>query len=228
MALQGDDVNNNGHALGMNGSVDQIMTLQTPLVQEVRPEERQEGSSGDAPENNLQYTTVYVGNLAHEVTQAELHRQFHLLGAGMIEDVRVQKDKGFGFVRYRTHEEAAFAIQAANGRVICGKSVKCSWGSKPTPPGTSSGPLALPPPVGPFQGVMASGLNLGYTTNDLLAYQRQVNMTQAGAGRALLPLPHHNLGVGIGQGNPGSRGVYDSFQAGAISGALAQQQRMFY
>lgn len=42
----------------------------------------------------------------------------------MIEDVRVQKDKGFGFVRYRTHEEAAFAIQAANGRVICGKSVK--------------------------------------------------------------------------------------------------------
>ena len=104
---------------------------------------------------------------------------------------------------------------------------QCSWGSKPTPPGTSSGPLALPPPVGPFQGVMASGLNLGYTTNDLLAYQRQVNLTQAGAGRALLPLPHPNLGVGIGQGNPGSRGVYDSFQAGAISGALAQQ-RMFY
>lgn len=59
-----------------------------------------------------------------QVTQAELHRQFHLLGAGMIEDVRVQKDKGFGFVRYRTHEEAALAIQAANGRVICGKSVK--------------------------------------------------------------------------------------------------------
>ena len=42
----------------------------------------------------------------------------------MIEDVRLQKDKGFGFVRYRTHEEAAYAIQAANGRVICGKSVK--------------------------------------------------------------------------------------------------------
>lgn len=46
------------------------------------------------------------------------------MGAGVIEDVRVQKDKGFGFVRYRTHEEAALAIQAANGRVLCGKSVK--------------------------------------------------------------------------------------------------------
>lgn len=38
MALQGDDVNNNGHALGMNGSVDQIMTLQSPLVQGEIPE----------------------------------------------------------------------------------------------------------------------------------------------------------------------------------------------
>lgn len=68
-----------------------------------------------------------------QVTQAELHRQFHALGAGVIEDVRVTKDKGFGFVRYRTHEEAAYAIQAANGRVMCGKSVKvcgrgaCHW-----------------------------------------------------------------------------------------------------
>jgi hypothetical protein len=34
---------------------------------EVRPEDRQEGSAGDGPENNPQYTTVYVGNLAHEV-----------------------------------------------------------------------------------------------------------------------------------------------------------------
>lgn len=34
---------------------------------EGRPEDRQEGSAGDGPENNPQYTTVYVGNLAHEV-----------------------------------------------------------------------------------------------------------------------------------------------------------------
>ena len=47
-----------------------------------------------------------------------------MLGAGIIEDVRVQREKGFGFVRYRTHEEAAYAIQAANGRIMGGKSVK--------------------------------------------------------------------------------------------------------
>jgi hypothetical protein len=59
-----------------------------------------------------------------QVSQAELHRWFHGWGAGVIEDVRVQKDKGFGFVRYRAHDEAAYAIQVANGRVLCGKSVK--------------------------------------------------------------------------------------------------------
>jgi hypothetical protein len=78
-----------------------------------------------------------------------------------------------------------------------------------------------------------SGVNLGYSAADLLAYQRQINMT-SGAGRALLPLPHHqSMGVSLGQGPhlgaPGSRGVYDSFQPGAslVSGGLSQQH-IFY
>lgn len=37
-------------------------------------EQHQEESQGDAPENNPQYTTVYVGNLAHEVSND--HRRF--------------------------------------------------------------------------------------------------------------------------------------------------------
>nr|GEV18783.1 oligouridylate-binding protein 1B-like [Tanacetum cinerariifolium] len=47
-------------------------------------EDIKEPTNGDAPENNPQYTTVYVGNLAPEVTQLELHRHFHSLGAGGI------------------------------------------------------------------------------------------------------------------------------------------------
>lgn len=54
----------------------------------------------------------------------ELHRQFYALQVGLIEEVKVNKEKGFGFVRYRTNKEAAAAIQAGNGRVICGRSVK--------------------------------------------------------------------------------------------------------
>lgn len=139
----------------------------------------QENSNEEAPENNQAYTTVYVGNLSHEVTQAELHSQFHALGAGVIEEVRVQRDKGFGFVRYNTHEEAALAIQMANGRIIHGKSMKCSWGSKPTPPGITSNPL--PPPAQPYQILPAAGMNQGYSPADLLAYRRQLALSQAAA-----------------------------------------------
>uniref|UniRef100_A0A803QT60 RRM domain-containing protein n=1 Tax=Cannabis sativa TaxID=3483 RepID=A0A803QT60_CANSA len=90
-------------------------------------EDGQEIASEDAPENNPQYTTVYVGNLAPEVTSVDLHRHFHALGAGTIEDVRVQRDKGFGFVRFTTHAEAAMAIQLGNARMLYGKTIKvCS------------------------------------------------------------------------------------------------------
>lgn len=59
-----------------------------------------------------------------QVTSTDLHRHFHSLGAGVIEDVRVQRDKGFGFVRYSTHGEAALAIQMGNARLLCGKPIK--------------------------------------------------------------------------------------------------------
>lgn len=110
---------------------------------------------------------------------------------------------------------------------------QCSWGSKPTVPGSSSGALPPPPPGGPYQGVIASGMNLGYGAADILAYQRQLGLTQAAAGRALLPLPHQSLGMGLGQsaalGGPASRGIYDGFQQGGglVSGALSQQHAFY-
>nr|GEV33233.1 nucleotide-binding, alpha-beta plait [Tanacetum cinerariifolium] len=81
-----------------------------------------------------------------QVTQLDLHRHFHSPGAGVIEEVRVKRDKAFGFIRYINHTEAALAIRMGNTQsVLYGKQIKCSWGSKPTPPGTSSNPF--PPPV---------------------------------------------------------------------------------
>ncbi|XP_072990865.1 RNA-binding protein 208-like isoform X2 [Typha latifolia] len=179
----------------------------------------QDNSNDESPENNPAYTTVYVGNLAHEVTQAELHRQFHILGAGVIEEVRIQRDKGFGFVRYHTHEEAALAIQMANGRIVCGKSMKCSWGTKPTPPGTVSNPL--PPPVPPFQVLPTQSL-LGYTAAELLAYQRQLALSQALAG----PMAgQHGLAGQVSGGllSTGSQALYDGYPSQSSA-----QQLMYY
>jgi len=60
-----------------------------------------------------------------QTTQLDLHRHFHNLGAGAIEEVRVQRDKGFGFVRYSTHAEAALAIQLGNSHnLLLGKQIK--------------------------------------------------------------------------------------------------------
>lgn len=59
-----------------------------------------------------------------QVTTIDLHRYFHALGAGVIADVRIQRDRGFGFVRYSNHAEAARAIQLGNARILFGKPIK--------------------------------------------------------------------------------------------------------
>ncbi|KAF1865517.1 hypothetical protein Lal_00004893 [Lupinus albus] len=225
----------------------------------------QENNNEDSPENNPAYTTVYVGNLPHDVTQTELHFQFHALGAGVIEEVRIQRDKGFGFVRYNTHDEAALAIQIGNGRIVRGKNMKvrrlslvaydqqinchfsirvifalcrysiaydcirCSWGSKPTPPGTASNPLPPPAPAQPYQMLPTAGMNQSYSPAELLAYQRQLALSQAAvsglSGQALLQMTgQHGLApasMGINLG--ASQAMYDGY-----TGNSSRQQLMYY
>ncbi|KAJ6809568.1 oligouridylate-binding protein 1-like [Iris pallida] len=65
------------------------------------------------------YKTIFVGNLAPEASyQVDLDRHFHNLGAGAIEEVRIQREKGFGFVRYNNQSEASLAIQVGNARIL--------------------------------------------------------------------------------------------------------------
>ncbi|KAF5178270.1 Oligouridylate-binding protein 1b [Thalictrum thalictroides] len=173
----------------------------------------QDSGNTEDPENNPTFTTVYVGNLAHEVTQVELHRQFHNLGAGVIEEVRIQRDKGFGFVRYYTHDEAAIAIQLANGRIVCGKSMKCSWGNKPTPAGTASNPL--PPPVPSYQILAGPGMNQGYSAAELLAYQRQIALNQ------MQGLANGQASASLASG--GSQNMYNAYP-----NSSSNQQLMYY
>ncbi|KAI7728338.1 hypothetical protein M8C21_001816 [Ambrosia artemisiifolia] len=182
-------------------------------------EESKEPVNGDAPENNPQYTTVYVGNLAPEVTQLELHRHFHALGAGIIEEVRVQPDKGFGFVRYNNHAEAALAIQMGNTQsILYGKQIKCSWGSKPTPPGTTSNPL--PPPV-PAPMLSAA---------DMLAYERQLAISKmVGVHGLMHPQGQHPLKPAtMGGMSMGAAGASQAIYDGGFQNVAAAQQLMYY
>ncbi|KAM0956257.1 hypothetical protein ACFX2A_025051 [Malus domestica] len=175
-------------------------------------EDGKDATNSEAPENNPQYTTVYV-------SQLDLHRHFHALGVGVIEEVRLQRDKGFGFVRFNTHAEATLAIQMGNTQsILCGRQLKCSWGSKPTPPGTVSNPL--PPPVAapPLQGLSAT---------DILAYERQLAMSKMAGVHALMhPQGQHPLKqAAMGMGTAGaSQAIYD----GGFQNVAAAQQLMYY
>ncbi|XP_057514225.1 oligouridylate-binding protein 1B-like isoform X2 [Actinidia eriantha] len=181
-------------------------------------EDCKETSNNDGPENNAQYTTVYVGNLGPEVTQLDLHCHFHAHSAGVIEDVHIQRDKGFGFVRYSSHSEAALAIQMGNTQsLLCGKQIKCSWGSKPTPPGTRSNPL--PPP--------AAAPSPGFSAMDILSYERQLAMSKMGGVHTLVhPQGQHLLKQAtMGMGAAGaSQAIYDS----GFQNVAAAQQLMYY
>eukprot|EP01114_Cavostelium_apophysatum_P014216 TRINITY_DN3633_c0_g1_i1.p1 TRINITY_DN3633_c0_g1~~TRINITY_DN3633_c0_g1_i1.p1 ORF type:complete len:365 (+),score=66.47 TRINITY_DN3633_c0_g1_i1:73-1167(+) len=89
-----------------------------------------------APPSN---TTVYVGNVTPDMTEPSFREIFAVYG--VIDEVRLQPDRGFAFVRYHTHESAAKAIVSLSGRQVGGRIVKCAWG-KDRP--------GLPMMAGPF------------------------------------------------------------------------------
>ncbi|KAJ1559384.1 hypothetical protein HK405_010840, partial [Cladochytrium tenue] len=78
-------------------------------------------------------TSVYIGNLMPVATQQDLMALFAPFGA--IVEVKVQADKGYGFVKYQAHENAAVAICSMSGSVVHGRPIKCSWGRDRAPDG---------------------------------------------------------------------------------------------
>lgn len=90
---------------------------------------------------------------------------------------------------------------------------QCSWGSKPTPPGTASNPL---PPPGPAP-------IPGFSASDLLAYERQLAMSKM-AG--MNPMMHHPQGQhALKQAAMGATGSNQAIYDGGFQNA---QQLMYY
>jgi RNA recognition motif-containing protein len=70
---------------------------------------------------------IYVGNLAYDVTEADLRAAFEAFGA--VASVRLIKDqlsgqsKGFGFVEMASTSEAQAAINALHGKDLLGRTL---------------------------------------------------------------------------------------------------------
>jgi RNA recognition motif-containing protein len=71
---------------------------------------------------------MYIGNLAHDVTEDDLKNAFSEFGevssVKIIIDKFSGRSKGFGFVEMPSNSEADQAIKALNGKAFNGRSIK--------------------------------------------------------------------------------------------------------
>ena len=85
---------------------------------------------------------IYVGNLAREVTEANLLQLFEAFGR--VESVRIIKDKvsnepkGFAFVEMSAEADARSAIDGLNGKELNGRALKVNE-ARPRPEGRRGG-----------------------------------------------------------------------------------------
>ncbi|KAG7881783.1 hypothetical protein KL905_000731 [Ogataea polymorpha] len=109
-------------------------------------------------------TTVFVGGLSNNITEATLLSIFEPYG--QIVHVKVPPGKGCGFVKFTQRTEAERAIEQLQGYVIDGSRVRLSWGRSNrnhmmAAPGIAPGmPQHQPPAQGPPQtpGMMMPGM----------------------------------------------------------------------
>ncbi|KAI7905184.1 uncharacterized protein BX663DRAFT_502050 [Cokeromyces recurvatus] len=78
-------------------------------------------------------TSIYVGNLPPNVNQTELIQPFQRFG--YIQEVKLQAERGFAFIKMDTHENAANAIVHLQNMLINGNPAKLSWGKDRPPQG---------------------------------------------------------------------------------------------
>ncbi|KAI5961616.1 NGR1 [Candida pseudojiufengensis] len=95
---------------------------QIPLHYQNQPPPQQHPQQFADPNN----TTVFVGGLSSEVTEATLFTLFKPFG--IIQQIKIPPGKNCGFVKYSTREEAEETIAAMQGFIIGGNRVRLSWG----------------------------------------------------------------------------------------------------
>ncbi|KAJ3248034.1 hypothetical protein HDU78_002127 [Chytriomyces hyalinus] len=79
-------------------------------------------------QSHIYNTTVYIGNITPHTTQIDIAPLFSQFG--YIRELRLQADKGFGFIKLDSHDGAAMAIYTLNGYMLHGRQLKCSWGKE--------------------------------------------------------------------------------------------------
>lgn len=77
-------------------------------------------------DSGVENTTLFVGGLAADATEADLAGLFQAYGA--LAQVRVPPGKNCGFVEYMERPAAEAALAAVHGHVLRGSALRLSWG----------------------------------------------------------------------------------------------------
>jgi len=72
--------------------------------------------------------TVYMGGCMSGLSEQVVREAF--TGFGNVLEIRVFPDKGYAFIRFDQHADAAQAITAKHGTQLEGYTIKCSWGKE--------------------------------------------------------------------------------------------------
>ncbi|KAK0602983.1 hypothetical protein LWI29_000138 [Acer saccharum] len=86
-------------------------------------------------DNDINNTTIFVGNLDPNVTEEELRQTF--LHFGEIVNVKIPVGRGCGFVQFGMRASAEEAIVRMQGHMIGQQQVRVSWGRKQDVSGSS-------------------------------------------------------------------------------------------
>lgn len=147
------------------------------------------GSKGSMPNNEW---SVFVGDLAPEITEPMLFNHFLKEYPGAVRNVKIMMDfstktsKGFGFVRFNNEESQKHALQNMSESILAGKPIRVSHASRSDTPTADpkKTEMTVPssvklsqshPPLGPFTDpyntvIKVKGITRSITRDELLGH----------------------------------------------------------
>ncbi|KAF6771987.1 hypothetical protein AHF37_09581, partial [Paragonimus kellicotti] len=94
-------------------------------------------SPGDAVSTNDDAFHIFVGDLAHDIEDDALFAAFNTFGnvteCKIIKDMHTQKPKGYGFVAYKSKQDAERAIRVMNGQILGSRAIRTNWAVRRDP-----------------------------------------------------------------------------------------------
>lgn len=120
----------NGQWLGSRSIRTNWSTRKPPPPRTDKPSQRNKQATYEEVYNQSSPTncTVYCGGFTNGITEELMQKTFSPFG--IIQDIRVFKDKGYAFIRFATKESATHAIENVHNSDINGQTVKCFWGKE--------------------------------------------------------------------------------------------------